>query len=164
MLVTDYTTCAEIRAALGVSDDELEDVTIQLPMYSNMLEMELEEVAVTLPATYTTVSALTVKTDDQARFLNAAHLFATYAVAKQLTVSLPLFSPEQLTDGKAAFKRSSQGNPYALVIEAVTKDFSRFKKRLEQLFAVVNSSTASNTVMRNLMSVSSPSYDPVTGA
>lgn len=163
MPVTTYTTYSEIRAALGVSEDEIEDTTLALPMYGNMLDMELEEVAVTLPSVFTTISALTTKTEDQVRFLAAAHLFATYAVANKLTSSLPLFSPEQITDGKAAFKRTSQ-NPYAQVIEAVGKEYGRFKKRLEQLFAVVNSSTSAGTVSLSYVGVVTPAYDPITGA
>lgn len=163
MLLTDYTTFPEVRAALGVSADEIEDDTLNLPLYADMLQIELEDININLPSVYVATKALATKTDDQMRFLQTAHLFATYAVARQLTTSLPLFSPEQITDGKAAIRRS-QDTPYQKVIDAVGREYSRFRLRLDQLFALVNSSASADKVVKSYFGVISPSVDPITGS
>lgn len=162
MLVTDYTTFDEVRAALGVSEDELEDAQLTLPMYEAILQVELEDIHISLPATYQTVQALTTRTDEQNRFVRSARLFATYAMARQLTTVLPMFSPEQVTDGKAAVRRTQQDNPYKTTIEAVAREYSRFKKYLEQSFAVINSASA-DTAQKVFLSVVAPASDPITG-
>jgi hypothetical protein len=162
MFVTDYTTFPEVRAALGVAEDELENDTLDLPLYSDMLQIELEDIHISLPTVYATTKDLATKTADQLRFLQTAHLFATYAVARQLTTSLPLFSPEQITDGKAVLKRS-QETPYQKVIDAVGREYSRFRVRLDQMFAIVNSSTSADKVVKSYFGVISPSVDPIIG-
>ena len=162
MLVTDYTTFPEIRAALGVADDELEDETLNLDLYADMLQVELEDIHVNLPAAYDIAKAEDTPTEDQRRFVQAAHLFATYAVARQLTTSLPLFSPEQITDGKAAMRRS-QDTPFQKVTEAIGREYARFRNRLDQMFAVINSTTSTATVKRSYFGIISPSSDPITG-
>ena len=48
MPLTDYTSYDEVRAALGVSAEELEDETLQLDFYSISLTAELEDIADTL--------------------------------------------------------------------------------------------------------------------
>lgn len=162
MLVTDYTSYAEIRASLGVSVDEIDDATLGLALYADTLQVELEDVALTLPAVYDVTKALPTPSDDEKRFLQAARLFATYAVARQLTTSLPLFGPEEITDGKAAVKRFA--DPFKKVTEAVGQEYARFRNRLGQAFAVVNSTTVNAETQKSYFSVVSPSTDPVTGA
>lgn len=163
MFVTDYTTFPEIRAALGVADDEIEDETLDLTLYADTLQIELEDIHINLPTTYETVKALGSQTDDQKRFLQAAHLFATYAVARQLTSSLPLFSPEQITDGKAVMRRN-QDSPYQKVTDAVLREYTRFRNRLDQMFSVINSSSSTTSVAKTYFGVIAPDVDPITGA
>lgn len=162
-MITDYTSFDEVRAALGVSEEEIEDDTLSLPLYSNVLEVELEDIHVSLPGVYSVIAAKSTPTEDEARFLQAARLFATYAVAKHLTTALPLFSPEQITDGKAEFRRAQQGLPYQRVIEAVTREYNRFRGRLHQLFALINSSAGSTAPTKIYFGVVSPSEDPIAG-
>lgn len=161
MLLTDYTTYADIRAALGVEDSDVPDATLALALYSDNLQIELEDVALTLPATYVTTKALLTPTDDQLRFLQAARMFAAYAVAKHLTDSLPLFGLETETDGKASYKRFN--NPYKEVIEAAQRQYGRFRTRLDQAFSAVNSTSAGTSTTKTYFAVASPSSDPVTG-
>lgn len=163
MVITDYTTFDEVRAALGISDEELEDSQIDLPLYANVLRIELEDIHVNVPTLYATIKGQSSTTQDEERFLEAAHLFATYCVAKQVSTALQLLSPEQVTDGKAMFRRSQADTPYQKVIDAVGRQHSRFRDRLSQLFAIVNSSAPSNRVAKIYLSVVSPGADPVTG-
>lgn len=162
-LITEYTTFDEVRAALGVSPEDLEDAQIDLPMFASILEVELEDIHVNLPTVYAATKALSTLTAAEERFLKGTHLFATYALARQLTTTLPLFSPEQVTDGKAAYRRPQAGTPYQKVIDAVHTEYDRFRKRLETLFAEVNASAVQETVAKVYLSVVSPAADPITG-
>lgn len=58
---------------------------LALPLYRNSLTQDLEDVALTLPATYAATKALSAPTAIETRFLKACSLFATFSVAKQLT-------------------------------------------------------------------------------
>lgn len=110
MAITAYISYAEIRAVLGVSSTELSDTVLAQTQWETLLILALEDVNVGIPALFTTVAAITTnpsKTADQQRFYDLTKLFAGYAVARALLVSLPLFSVMQLTDGKAEFQRQA---------------------------------------------------------
>lgn len=162
MALVDFTSHDDIRAALGVSEDEIEDATISLPLYENNLAVELDEIDLDLATDHATVKALVTKTDAQNRFLRAAQLFATYAVAKQLTASLPLFSPKEISDGKASMVRFAQ-NPYKDTIAEVLRQYQANRVRLEKAYADINATTAAPTTVLPYLTVSSPDSDPVTG-
>jgi hypothetical protein len=162
MLITDYTTYDEIRATLGVSDEELEDETLALNLYNDALLVELEGVSLTLPDTYELKRVLATPTAAETRFLAASRLFATYAVAKQLTGSLPLFSPKDISDGKASTARYT-ADPYKAVIAAINQQYDRFKKRLQEAFATMNATTASVSVAKSYFGIVSPTSDTVIG-
>ena len=161
MLITDYTSYDEIRAALGVSEDDIEDATLALPLYADILAVELEDISLDLPDTYATLKDNPTPSLLQRRFLQSARLFATYAIAKHLSGSLPLFSPETVTDSKVSVKRFT--SPYKDVIANVGEQYGRFRKRLEEAYAAVSSTTATARTPKVYFSVSAPSSDPVTG-
>ena len=162
MALIDYTTPSDIRAVLGVNDEELEDSTLGLEVYSISLEGELEDVAVSLPSEYATVAAIdeAARTDAQRRFYLATRLFATYVVAQQLGSGLPMFGPKDITDGKAGVSRFAD-SPYKQTIEEVKRQYKKSRRRLEDAFSAVTSTSANTTVFRTFMVVSSPSTDPV---
>lgn len=162
MALLDYTTYEDIRAALGVSNDELEDSTLSLEVYEGNLTLELEDVSLALQTEYATVAALTTRTDAQTRFYDAARLFSTYAVAKHASVTLPMFSPKDIGDGKALVSRWAD-SPYKTTIKEVEKMYDRLKNRLAQAFAAYQS-TSTTSVVQTFMVVSSPSTNPVTGS
>ena len=160
-MLTDYTSYADIRAALGVSDEDLEDTTLALPLYSDYLTQELEDIALTLPDTYATVKAGSTPSAAELRFLTACQLFATFAVAKQLTAALPLFAAKQVTDGKAAVQRFD--NPYRDTVKNVAEQYDKQRTRLVAALAAIGTSGKSS-VMQKYFSVVSPASDPVTGS
>ncbi len=159
-MITDYTTYDDIRAALGVSTDDLEDTTLALTLYSDYLQGELEDVALTLPATYASIKLLPSPTEVQERFLRTCSLFAVFAVSKQLTAALPLFAAKQVGDGKAVVQRFD--NPYLETIKAVNEQYGKTKNRLVSALALVGASSASSSPAVYL-GVVSPNIDPVTG-
>ena len=159
-MLTDYTSYNGIRAALGVSDEDLEDATLALPLYSDYLTQELEDIALTLPDTYATTKDKATPTAAELRFLKACQLFATFAVAKQLTAALPLFAAKQVTDGKAAVQRFD--NPYKDGIKSINEQYGTMRTRLVAALSSVGTS-GSASVAPVYFAVVSPATDPVTG-
>jgi hypothetical protein len=161
MSLTSYTTYDDIRAVLGVSDDDLDDATLALEVYESFLVMDLEDIRVDLPELYTTTTEIASPSAGQIRFIQSTRLFATYSVAKQLASSLPLFAAKEVTDSKAGVTRFD--SPYKDVILALARDYERLRTRLIQALNVLGSETQSRQ-RRSLMSVVSPVTDPITGA
>lgn len=163
MALLDYTSYDEVRAVLGVSSDELEDATLALGVYSSNLNFELEGVSLQLPASYSAVVAIASgsRTAVQQRLYDATRLFATYAVAKQLGTSLPLFGPKDITDGKSAISRFAD-SPYKETLKNIEGYYNRTRLNLEDAFAKLNL-TEAQVVTRKLLTASSPTSDPVIG-
>jgi hypothetical protein len=164
MSLTDFTSYDDIRAALGVSAEEIEDATLSLPLYELNLVSELEEVNLDLISNYMDLQGIDASTltAEQQRFDRYAQLFATYAVAKNLTVSLPLFSPKEVTDGKAGFSRYST-DPYKVTIARVIAECDKFRTKLEKAYGDLTSVATVDVPIRTFMFVASPTSDPITG-
>jgi hypothetical protein len=107
MPITSFTTFDEIRAALGVSATELPDSIIGQEQYSTLAVLDLEAVNSGIPALYSTIFALPEANRSAAeqRYYLLVRLFITYAIARNLLTSLPLFSVSRLSDGRAEFTR-----------------------------------------------------------
>jgi hypothetical protein len=164
MVLTEFTTYDEIRAALGVSVDEIEDATLGLDMYEFGLEAELSAIGDALAVDFATVAAIDegTRTTNETKFYQAVKLFAPYAVAKQMLPGLPLLAPKSITDGKASVTRDSSA-PYKETIKSVTTAFAQYRQLLEDRYGVYVGNTAT-TSLRPFLSVISPASDPVTGS
>ncbi len=164
MAITDYTSYAEIRGVLGVSDDELEDTTLSLDVFADNLVMELEGISTSLPDEYATVSDILEddRTAVQQRFYRLTRLFSTYAVGKQLGSSLPMFGPKDITDGKASISRFAD-SPYRTVQKEIRDKYDDLRAKLAEAYATLSYSTATVT-RRVMMAGVSLSTDPVTGS
>lgn len=108
MQITTYTSYDEIRATLGVSDEELENTTLAQPQWAYELELKLADVSDTLDSLYTTVAAKAEidRTADEKKFYMIARLYAMYCIAENLLISLPMFSYKSVSDGKAETARA----------------------------------------------------------
>ena len=159
-MLTEYTTYDDIRATLGVSDEDSGNETLALNLYSDFLTQELEDIHIDLPTTYSTTRALSTPTTAQIRFLKACNLFATFAVAKQLTAALPLFAAKDVTDGKAAIGRFD--NPYKDVIKSVNEQYGTMRTRLVAALTSIGTS-GKVAVAPVYVAAVAPAYDPVTG-
>lgn len=160
MALVEFTSYDDIRAALGVSEDEIVDATLSLPLYEYNLTSELEEVSLTLIADFVALPA--IQSTTQRRFKEATVLFATYVVAKQLTTSLPLFSPKEISDGKAHTTRYAQ-DPYKATIASVLAQYEKGKARLATAYAALTAASAPTTTFRKYVSSALSSSDPVAG-
>jgi hypothetical protein len=159
----EYTSPEEIRAFLGVSDDEIEDVTILLPVYSTNLEAELRELNTSVITTYQVVHAKAPvdRTSAEEWFHSVMSMFAANSVARQLCTSLPLFAPREIGDGKAHATRWSQ-DPFLETIRMVKEQYETNRRRLESAYASAVTTTTTST--RRVYMARTSSIDPVTGA
>lgn len=162
MSLINYTSYDDIRAALGVSDEELEDDTLGLTLYEDHLKAELDDISYGLDPFHATLEAVPETDLDpaQKRFMMAARLFATYATARTLTVTLPVFAPKTIEDGKARMERHA--DPYKATIQAINSEYERWRNRLKDAFLALGETSAVNT-RRTYLSVVSPASDPITG-
>lgn len=163
MIILTYTSFEEIRAVLGVTAEELEDVTLALPVYEHSLLAELNSISSSLVTTFDTVSNIAddARSVAQSNFYGAMRVFAPYAVAVQLASSLPLFAPKDVTDGKAAVGRDSS-SPYKVTIERCQANYDRFRALLITTLAGLTAGAAL-AIKRPFMRAASPTSDPVTG-
>ena len=161
MSLLNYTTYDDIRAALGVSDEELEDGVLGLQLYEDSLRFELDDVHPDLVALHTTLESTPVLTSAQERFMASCRGFSTYAVARSLTSTLPMFGPKSVEDGKARMERFA--DPYKATIEAVNKSYTTWKARLEAAYGTLMS-TSKPTVFMSYAVSATPTYNPITGA
>lgn len=142
--LTDYTSYDEIRAVLGVSDEELEDGTLALPLYLTMLLMEFDDIEPTLDVQYTNIKALPSRTTQEQKLLDVVSVFSAYAIAQHLLTSLPLFAPKRITDGRAEMDRIA--DPFESVREEVRNTYRILRARLLVVLGVVPIAVRSRTM------------------
>jgi hypothetical protein len=163
-MITDYTTYADIRMALGLTSRELTDA--QLAVES--LELEFLDDLVRLGAAvdstsnvvsnYATVYASSPAAGTAGRkFVSAVRVFAKSAVAFYLLEALPGLVPTYFTDSKAGVKKDLTST-----FKDVPTNYYRRRSRLQTLYAEYLGVTAPAAVRMPLLTVSSPSSDPVT--
>lgn len=162
MKITDLTTHDDIRAVLGVSKSELRDATLLLAVYRNNLKLDLDQVDGGLLAAFLTLNPdESQRTAAEVTFASLVQLFATYSVARQLTVSLPLFSPKEISDGKSHLTRYAV-DPYKATVQGVLDAFESYKSQLAEAFKGLSASSVVS-VVRTYISTAPAATDPVTG-
>jgi hypothetical protein len=164
MALLDYTTYADVRAALGVNDVELTDDTLGLDLYSSNLNVELDDVDTTLADKFAEVNGVPAeqRTKAQQRLFDTTRTFATYVVAKQCCGSIAMFGPKSVSDSKAEVSRFTN-DPYKDTAKNVTKLWETYRLRVTNALASLQSSTTSRTAL-GVFLVSSPTVDEVTGS
>ena len=162
MALTAFTTYAEVRAVLGVSDNDIADATLALPMYEDMLRMELDTVNVGVYPKFVEVAAVASPTEAQRIFLRYFRLFCSYAVAKSLASALPMFGPKSIGDGKATMSRFSD-SPYKVTVEKVEAEFGRMTNLLTASYNTVSSTATASSFTRPWFVSTGLAVDPVTG-
>lgn len=160
MSLIDYTSYDAVRAALGVTDEELEDDTLSLQLYEDHLKSDLDDISYDLDGVHVTLLATPVLTAAEERFMMASRLFATYSVAKTLTVTLPMFGPRSVEDGKAKVERFQ--DPYKATITAVNNEYEKWYNRLKDAFGDLGQATTVRTA-RVYAAVVTPASDPILG-
>lgn len=135
-MLLDYTTYADIRAALGVSEEELDDVTLGLDLHLTLLEDGLDQLSATLRSDWEALSAPDTQTADELKFAALFKLYCTYAVAFNLLDSAELFGFLKVADGRASTERVP--GAYKTLRAGVTAMYQRVKARMLAAYLVVN--------------------------
>lgn len=138
-----YMSYDEPRAVLGVSNEELEDATLALPLYAKQLGMDMEDLFAGLEDLYTEVKALPVKSVKQQKLLDVVSVYAIYAVSKNLLTSASLFAPRHITDGKAASDRVT--DPFTDLRDGVDASLLTMKERVLKTVKALGNSVATVT-------------------
>lgn len=160
MALTDFTSYDDVRAAIGVSDEEISDETLGLPVYEQALLVEFDDIDLNLRSTFQVTVSKDTPTEAEKRFIRACKLFSTYAVAQQLAASLPMFAPKSLGDGKASMSRFAD-SPYRDTVRKICTLFDKYKVHLSDALLKLNSGSFVATP-RNLVAISGLDTDPVT--
>lgn len=143
MLITTFTTYAEVRAVCGVSSKEVSDSLLQLSIYANELELALD--SVTLPddapgpgALKTVFAALPIeaeRTDKEQQLYNLTRLYATYSVAEIVARTLSTMIPKTISDSKATLTRFSSEATFQDTIKSITAAKKNYKDAIENINA-----------------------------
>lgn len=166
MALTQYCELEEVRAALGVNDDELPDAVLNLPVYEMGLVRELAKVSASLPAAFSSIQNAPEAswTDLQRQVHDATRLFSVYACARQVGVALGAMAPKTISDGKANVSRFSD-SPYKDVMDRLEAFYASARAHISEVYAQLVGATQSvvSTTPPTMFMASTRSRDPVTG-
>jgi hypothetical protein len=172
-LLTYVASYEEVRALLGVEDEELPDARISLRVFLRSLEEGLNEIDIsvskasgTLRTEFLEVSQIAneTRTAEERRLFDNVQAYCAYHVACDIAGALPQFSPKTITDGKAMVQRHAD-SPYKMVLAALESGKSKALSRLVRAYSdyLVETLTPSTSEPISYFVVSTPDSDPVTG-
>lgn len=166
-MIEPFTNADEVRALIGVTEEELTDETLGLEAYQMVLNFELDRIGTpendgALADAFRLVKdiPLATRSSVQRRLYDAVRLFSPFPVVLHLETAVPLFAPKAITDGKAAVTRHSE-SPFKDQFNRARQSYERFRQNLERAWAAYNSSDATVVSLPTLVRVSSPDTDPV---
>jgi len=163
-MLGDYTTPNSVRVLLGVTENELPDIVLNDQFYTLSLKADLYRVCVTIADDYATADALVDTDAEAARFADAVSLFSTYAVAKICLAALPQFAVRSSSEGKATFLRHTSTS-FDNAIPRFEMEYNRARVALLDAYAdYLPDAVTAVLATRDVLQVSSPSFDPITGA
>ena len=163
MQLTSVTSYAEVRAVLGVSDEEIEDSTLGLPLYDVEVDIRLDEMVPQASTAYAVVAAL-VEADrsvDQQAYYRVYRLLCSYLFAEALFRSMPMFSYKQVTDGKAEVSRFES---LETVERGLKAGINTARLRLNGLLAKLGYATSGTTRAQVFIAAATLAVNPVTNS
>lgn len=162
-MLSPYTTTEQVRALLGVSDEELTDETLNLPVYEHGLQFELQKVSEGLPALFTTLKDKPQLSSAEDRLVKSVEYYCAIEGAVQAGSSLALVAPKRMTDDKSGFERFSD-SPYRDVLERLQLKLIGARGALIRALESLTGATISEPVSVATQFVAvKRGYDPVTG-
>lgn len=155
-----FTTPVEIRAVLGVTPEELPDITLAQPLYLRQLQFVLSDVDSGLEAAYLAVAALPSRSTAQQKLYDVMQAFSPYAIGKDLLGSLTLFAPRRITDGRAEMERMT--DPFQDVRDGVDAGYNTLLDRLRAAYEALGNTTTAATRTFSYSVSAGLSINPVT--
>lgn len=166
MSLTSYTTYADIRAILGVTEEELTDSDLALENYLFELESLLLGVGANLISDYTAAASAVVEATEttvQKAMYRAVRQYASAEVSLSVGYSLPMRAQKAITDGKAGLSRFTD-SPFRDTVQNLVALTNERKTELEKQYTLFLGGTPVTTrAMPSFMSVVAPAVDPVVG-
>lgn len=162
-MLIDYTTYDQIRAVLSVTDEELEDVTLALPVFETNLTEQFAAAGAGLQTKYLELLASGVDnlTTNERRYCDIAQVFSTYGIAVQLLDSLPLLAVKSEQDARAQYERFEK--PFERVDANVRSAFAVAKANLITVYNLITSTPLTvPTFTRSFTGSAGIAKDPVT--
>ena len=162
MQITDLTTYPDVRAVLGVSDEELEDAELALSVWSTNMTLKLYDLTPTFETLFDSIELIpeNSRTAIQQRFFITAKLYGAYLVADDLLVSLPMFSFKSITDGKAETERFDRWED---VRDGVKAGVAGIRARLMLMLQTLEGAPVPTVTLPGLIAGVTLGADPVTG-
>lgn len=133
MDVTDLTDSDLVRAVLGVSEEELENTTIESTIFGARLTEDMYALNASMPGDFETIVDLPVPSALQTRFLNLVEAWASYTVASYLLESISMFAPKEIEASRDRFARVE--DPYSQLKADVTRALATVTSRLLAVYA-----------------------------
>lgn len=161
MALTQYTTPDEVRGILGVAAKELPDAVLESALQEQLLIIDLEQINVSLPASYLALTG--ALSANQTRFQSLVQAFSAYSVAREKLSGLPLSSPVRIQDGRAELERTA--DPYKGVREGVEAMYAFLRARLAAAYLVLfPTATVPSVSYVTIVTSTGLALDPVTNA
>ena len=136
ILVTDYTSYAEIRAVIGVDALELPDATLGLQTFATALYRTLLSITnssgETLVALFDTIDPFDMDISEEILYYTIKE-YATYVVADACCSGLSMFALKSDSDGKATQSRFSSEATFKDVVKNVQQRLASLTGALDQM-------------------------------
>jgi hypothetical protein len=167
LVLTDFTSAAELRAVLGANTAEVTDAMFALPFVWIDVQTvcnEVDQGAGNVLDQFETIKALTpdVRTSAQQQFYDICKVFVLYTAAKIFAGASSTLIAEGLGDGKADFKRRPD---FGRLEAAISAGQNRWLARLKDLLLeLVPTAPIPAAVTRTGIVGAVLGVDPVTGA
>ena len=136
ILVTDYTSYAEIRAVIGVDALELPDATLGLQTFATALYRTLLSITNssgdTLVALFDAIDPFDMDVSEEILYYTIKE-YATYVVADACCSGLSMFALKSDSDGKATQSRFSSEATFKDVVKNVQQRLASLTGALDQM-------------------------------
>lgn len=129
---------ADVRAVLGVADEELSDETLGLMVYRNYLNNVLTGIYGTYPTETVEgvrdLTALFTALDNTDEMYGLIQLLSVYVVADCVAGNLPMIGVKTKTEGKSVITRHSPESVYQDTRKAIKENLGMYVASIKDLF------------------------------
>lgn len=136
ILVTDYTSYAEIRAVIGVDALELPDATLGLQTFATALYRTLLSITNssgdTLVALFDAIDPFDMDISEEILYYTIKE-YATYVVADACCSGLSMFALKSDSDGKATQSRFASEATFKDVVKNIQQRLASLTRTLDQM-------------------------------
>lgn len=160
--ITAYCTADNIRAILGISEEDIPDAAVLDMNFAVRLQEKLYDLSPTLIDYYASTKALPTPTTDQQRLLDMVGSFASYVVAQALAETGANSMPKAIEDGKAKMERMDRA--FDALRDVLTQTLAYLSTKILAIYQKLEPTadvrvTTSPIYMTNV----GLGFDPVTG-